>query len=234
MIRMVILLLRPLLRAVRWAPLAWASLASAAVVVLAALTRGAVVSCDAVVLARLSAGVLGATAGFGLVDPMAYDTLSTPVPRWVRMWLRTALSAGAALGAWGTTLALIVAFLPQGSPLLADDLALEAVTCVLTGLSGAAVAVRLRPRHGRAAALAGAAAQFALLSVTLFLTAELWLWPLQNDPQWPVAHRLWLVLLPLPAVCLALANRDAAARWRIGSVHRVDVGIRWVFPGRAL
>ncbi|MFI7028484.1 hypothetical protein ACIBK1_07230 [Microbispora rosea] len=217
MIRTALILVRPLLRAVDWAPLAWTWLASAAVIVAAALTRGAVVSCDAVVLSRLSAGAMGATAGFALVDPLAYGTLATPVPRWLRMWLRTALAAGAALAAWGTTLALIVVFLPQGSPLLAGDLALEAAACVLTGLSGAAVAVRLRPRHGRSAALAGAAAQFGLLAVTLFLTAELWLWPLQDDPQWPVAHRLWLFLLPLPVACLLSANANPVGRWS----HRV-------------
>lgn len=88
---------------------------------------------------------------------------------------------------------------------------------VLARLSGAAVAVRLRPRHGRSAALAGAAAQFTLLAITLFLTAELWLWPLQDDPQWPVAHRLWLVLLPLPVACLALAHGNPAKKWS----HRV-------------
>ncbi|MEU7890885.1 hypothetical protein AB0B54_35755 [Microbispora bryophytorum] len=226
MIRTALILVRPLLRAVDWAPLAWTWLASAAVIVTAALTRGAVVSCDAVVLSRLSAGAMGATAGFALVDPMAYGTLATPVPRWLRMWLRTALAAGAALTAWGTTLSLIVVFLPQGSPLLAGDLALEAAACVLTGLSGAAVAVRLRPRHGRSAALAGAAAQFGLLTVTLFLTAELWLWPLQDDPQWPVAHRLWLALLPLPVACLLLANANPVGRWS----HRVMAFFVGFFP----
>ncbi|WP_432929300.1 hypothetical protein ACQPZZ_04745 [Microbispora sp. CA-135349] len=102
---------------------------------------------------------------------------------------------------------------------------------MLTGLSGAAVAVRLRPRHGRSVALAGAAAQFTLLALTLFLTAKLWLWPLQDDPQWPVAHRLWAVLLPLPLVFLVAANGNPAARrWgRWG--HRVMAFFVGFLPG---
>ncbi|WP_432929302.1 hypothetical protein ACQPZZ_04750 [Microbispora sp. CA-135349] len=52
MIRTALILVRPMLRAVDWAPLARAWLTSAAVIVAVALTRGAVVSCDAVVLSR--------------------------------------------------------------------------------------------------------------------------------------------------------------------------------------
>lgn len=212
MIRTALLLLRPLLRAADWAPLAWAAATALGLLGATALVSGTVVTCDALVLLRLSAAVLGAAAGFCLVDPMAYGTLPLPVPRWLRMWMRTALAAGAALTAWCAALAIMIVSLPKGSSLLIGDVSLEAGTCVLAGLSGAAVAVRLRPAHGRTAALVGAAAQLALLVLTLFLTADLWMWPLQSDPRWPGAHRIWTAVLPLPLVALAVANRGLPGR----------------------
>lgn len=220
MTRVTLLLIRPLVRAIDWIPLVWAAAFATGLVVLIGSIERPLPTCDALPLLRMSAGILGAAAGFSLVDPMAYGTAPVPSPRWLRMWLRTALAAGTALGLWGAGFVIATLYLPHGSRLLVGDVTLEAAVCVLTGLSGAAVAVRIRPGHGRSAALLGAAVQSTLLVITLFLTADLWLWPLQSDLRWPGAHQAWLGLLPLPLACLAVAHRDLAGgtRQRPGNI----------------
>ncbi|GAA4576755.1 hypothetical protein [Planotetraspora kaengkrachanensis] len=196
-------LVRPLTRAIDWSPLA---IAGSLIVCVAALVPpgeplGPV---PALTLLRMAALLLGAAAGFALVDAMSASTAAVPVPRWVRQWARTAMALTAAGLVWGATYAIVSARLARGVAVTPSGLAVEAAVCMLVGVAGAATAVR---RHsGRQAALAGAAAQLAACVAALITGGGVW--PSLGDEQWDLTHAWWLAALPLPVLVLVAAHRD--------------------------
>lgn len=104
--RLVVLLARSLARAVPWWPLVAATL-------LAVLSQLPVLLAEPVPgLAlpglRLAGAGLGAAVCFALPDRMA-STVMAPSPRWVRQWLRVALTLLPAMAVWALLYLAVVA-----------------------------------------------------------------------------------------------------------------------------
>ena len=91
----------PIARAADWTALL---VVSAVTIGLAGIARP--VPVVLLLVLRLSGLLLGAAAAFILIDPMATSTAATPVPRWLRRWLRVAMALGPALTAWAVTFAV--------------------------------------------------------------------------------------------------------------------------------
>ncbi|GAA4587185.1 hypothetical protein GCM10023194_35380 [Planotetraspora phitsanulokensis] len=196
-------LMRPLARAVDWSPLAIA--ASLIVSVAALVPPGEPLGpVPALALLRTAALLLGAAAGFALVDAMSASTGAVPVPRWVRQWARTVIALSAAGLVWAATYAIVAARIVPGVAVTLPGLAVEAAVCMLVGSAGAATAVRRHP--GRQAALGGAVAQLAAYAATLITGAGVW--PALGDKHWDVTHAWWLAALPLPLLVLVAVHRD--------------------------
>jgi drug/metabolite transporter (DMT)-like permease len=153
---------------------------------------------------RMSGVLLGAAAAFILIDPMASSTRATPVPRWRRQWLRTALALGPAMAAWAVTFALAGRRTTFDLPWA--GLALEALVCSAIGVAATAFALRRVP--GKVAALAAPAAQVALIGISLLGPDESSPWPSPGSPQWTEVHRYWLAGLVVTLLALAWANLD--------------------------
>jgi hypothetical protein len=210
-------LLRALGRAIDWTPLGVAAVVTAllALVVDVGAANGLEL---ALLLARMSGLMLGAAAAFALVDAMTASTGPTPVPRWLRQWMRTLLAFTVAAAHWAAVASVLALRLPAGIRLPLAGAAVEAAVCVMVGLAGAAVAVRRN--QGRQAGLAGAITQLVLGAGTLFFGAGPW--PAAGDPDWEVVHRGWAATLPVLALCLLMANRDL--RGRPGVIRRRPTG----------
>ncbi|GAA3012605.1 hypothetical protein [Streptosporangium longisporum] len=202
-------LLRPLVRATDWTPLAVAAPLTTALA--AVVQPGEPVDPRlGLLVLRASAMLLGTAAAFALVDAMDTGTAATPVPRWIRQWTRTLMAAALAAAGWGVTYAIVTVRLAPGDAPPLPGTAVEAAGCVLAALAGAALAVRRHP--GRQAALAGAAVLLAL-TVAARLPGSA-AWPEPGDPRWDVVHAWWSAALPLPVLVLAWAHRDARERTR--------------------
>ncbi|WP_370944116.1 hypothetical protein AB5J62_34095 [Amycolatopsis sp. cg5] len=185
-------LIKPIGRAMDWTPLAVAVPAMIALAVAAGIEP---VSVAATI--RLGALLLGAAAGFALVDPVP---VVTPVPRWVRQWLRTLLAFVAAAAAWCAMFAVFASRAAPGAGF--GGYALEAAVCLSAGLACTAVVV-LR-RADRVAGAVGAAVLLALAASTFFYEGRVW--PLPEEPDWSAVHQGWLVALPIPVLVLTMAN----------------------------
>ncbi|MEV7519880.1 hypothetical protein [Streptomyces sp. NPDC091371] len=203
MIRLSAPLLGPLVRAIDWIPVA-AAAAVAAVLALATTPGSPVDPDNAAITLRMCGVLLGAAAGFALVDTAAATTTVVPVPRWLRQWLRLLLVAVAAGAAWTAALLLLSARLAEGTELAAAGLATEAAVSVAAGLACTALLVRRRPE--RFAAVIGAAVLLGLAVGTLpwFETV----WPYPGSPDWDRIHQVWLAVLPAPLLALAFAHRE--------------------------
>ncbi|MCG5217483.1 hypothetical protein [Streptosporangium sp. KLBMP 9127] len=207
--RSAILLLRPLLRAIDWPPAATVAVCTAAVALLAFPGRD-LDPFTALTLTRMAGLLFGAASAFALVDAMSVSSGALPVPRWLRQWLRTLMVLVPVTAGWGLTYAIVLARLAPGASLPLAGTALEAAVCVLAALGGAAVAVRRS--QGRQAALTGAAVLGALVVASLFLSGDLWPWPLPGDVSWEPVHRGWLAALPVVLTVLVVAHRDLRGR----------------------
>ncbi|WP_213453333.1 hypothetical protein [Rhizomonospora bruguierae] len=202
-IRLGMLLLKPLARAVPWWPLAAAA-------TLAVLGQLPVLFAEPVAgLAlpglRLAAAALGAAACFALPDRMA-STVLAPSPRWVRQWLRLALNLIPAVAVW---VLLYLAVVAVGGRLVVEPagyLTLQAAVCGLIPLAAAAVAARYRNNLG--AALTGPLVQGVALVGTLFFPGTRSPWPIPPETGWTVAHLCWPPALVVSAAVLLFANRD--------------------------
>ncbi|MEV4799359.1 hypothetical protein AB0K18_05030 [Nonomuraea sp. NPDC049421] len=204
--RVALLLVRPFVRAIDWAPLIAVTVFTAGLVSLVRhgepLPPG-----DALVLLRVCGTLLGAAAAFGLVDAMSADLGATAVPRWVRQALRCLLPGAAAVAIWSAAYAAVLSRLPQGALFPVGDLLVEAGVCLGIALAAAATAVRFAP--GRQAAMAAVVVQLGLVLATLLLPEQVWLWPPTcGFGHWDEAHLFWRAMLPLPYLWLILAGRD--------------------------
>lgn len=202
-IRMGMLLLKPLARAVPWWPLAAAT-------VLAVLSQlPAMLAEPAPGLAlpglRLAAAALGAAVCFALPDLMA-STVMAPSPRWVRQWLRVGLTLLPAVAVWALLYLAVVAV--SGRPVVGPTgyITLQAAVCGLIPLAAAAVAARYRDDLG--AALTGPLVQGVALVGTLFFTGTKSPWPIPPETGWTTAQLCWPPALALSAAVLLLANRE--------------------------
>ncbi|WP_214410313.1 hypothetical protein [Sphaerisporangium fuscum] len=198
---LVIRLLRPLARAIDWVPL----LVTGALTVLLVCVLDAGSPLDpstSFTLLRMTGGLLGAAAGFTVLDAMAPTTAAAPVPRGVRHRIRCAAGGLAAGAWWAMASAVAVARLPEGGVLRLPGMAVEAAACVAAGLLAASIATRFHP--GRAAALAGMGGLLAVFSVTLVLR---WPWPYPDDPAWEAVHHGWTAALVLLLVALEVTGR---------------------------
>ncbi|MFH8556232.1 hypothetical protein ACH4GP_28575 [Streptomyces celluloflavus] len=196
-------LLPPLIRAIDWVPVGAAAVVSLGLA-LVTTPGSAVEPANAMVTLRMAGVLLGAAAGFALVDAAAVTTAVAPVPRWLRQWIRTLLVAGAAAAAWAGTLLLLMVRLADGTEMRTPGLVTEAAVSLLIGLACTAVAVRQRPE--RIAAVIGAAALLVIAVSTLPYVEDVWPYP--ASPRWGEIHRAWLWVLPTPLLTLALAHRD--------------------------
>ncbi|WP_052423036.1 hypothetical protein [Nonomuraea candida] len=199
------LLVRPLVRAVDWAPLAVVTAFAAGLLTLVnagePLAGG-----DALLLMRVVGTLLGSAAAFALVDAMTADLGAAPTPRWARQALRCLLAAGAAVAVWSCAFAYALARLPEGTLFPVTDLLIEMAVCLGVALAAAATAVRHAP--GRQAAMAAVVVQLGLVLGTILLPDAVRLWsPTCGFGHWDEAHRFWLAMLPVPYGWLALACR---------------------------
>ncbi|MDF2706893.1 MAG: hypothetical protein K0R62_2545 [Nonomuraea muscovyensis] len=201
-----LLLLRPLARAIDWAPLVVVAVFTAGLVSLVqygeSLPGG-----DALVLMRICGTLLGAAAAFGLVDAMSADLGAAAVPRWVRQALRCLLPGGAAIAIWLAAFSYILTRLPEDTLFPVGDLLIEVGVCLGIALAAAATAVRFAP--GRQAAMAAVVVQLAMVLGTILLPQQVRLWPPTcGFEYWDQAHLFWLATLPLPYLWLIFAGRD--------------------------
>ncbi|GAA5178598.1 hypothetical protein GCM10023322_06140 [Rugosimonospora acidiphila] len=201
--RLGLLLVRPLARAVPWWPLA----AAAALAALSQLPALLAEPAPGLALPglRLAAAGLGAAVCFAMPDRMA-STVMAPSPRWLRQWLRVALTLLPAAVVWALLYRAVVAV---GGRLVAGPagyLTLQAAVCGLTPLAAAAVAARYRDELS--AALTGPLVAGVALVGTLFFTGTRSPWPIPAQPGWTVAQLCWPVALAVNAAVLLFANRD--------------------------
>ncbi|MFD9947318.1 hypothetical protein ACFWYW_22145 [Nonomuraea sp. NPDC059023] len=204
--RVALLLVRPLARAIDWAPLAVVAVFTAALVSLVGFGQ-VLPGGDALVLMRVCGTLLGAAAAFGLVDAMSADLGAAAVPRWVTQALRCLLPGGVAIAIWLAAFAYVLTRLPDGALFPVGDLLIEVGVCLGIALAAAASAVRFAP--GRQAAMAAVVVQMALVLGTVLLPEQVRLWPPTcGFGYWDQAHLFWLAMLPLPYLWLILAGRD--------------------------
>lgn len=196
--RVTVLLVRPLARALDWGPL------------LAVVGVGLLIS--AIVEPRIGAGLLvlrmvaalaGGAAAFALVDPMDTSTRAAPVGRWRRQWIRSGLALGASTVAGGGALWVIADRLP--APLPVGGLVVEMALLTALGLAGGAASVR--STSSRAAALGGLATVAAVVGASLLLPDPHTPWTAPGDARWDHVHRLLAAGLAVPVLVLALVNR---------------------------
>ncbi|MFD1543391.1 hypothetical protein, partial [Nonomuraea guangzhouensis] len=131
---MPLLLLRPLVRAISWAPLAVVTLFTAALVTLAdygqPLTAGM-----GLVLLRVSGTLLASAAAFALVDAMSGG--AQPVSHRLRQAERCLLAGGAAVAVWLGAFAYVLSRLPDGALFPVGDMLIEVGVCLGIGLAAA-------------------------------------------------------------------------------------------------
>ncbi|WP_433427542.1 hypothetical protein [Nonomuraea sp. CA-141351] len=204
--RVAFLLVRPLARAIDWAPLVVVTVFTAGLVSLVqygeALPAG-----NALVIMRICGTLLGAAAAYGLVDAMSTDLGAAAVPRWVRQALRCLLPGGAAIAIWLAAFSYILTRLPEDVLFPVGDLLIEVGVCLGIALAAAANAVRFAP--GRQAAMAAVVVQLAMVLGTILLPQQVRLWPPTcGFGYWDQAHLFWLAMLPLPYLWLIVAGRD--------------------------
>lgn len=201
--RQVAVLLGPICHAVPWLPLAGA--AGLSLLVLLPSLLADPVPYAALTGLRVAAVMLGAGAAFAMVDPMAPATVA-PTPRWLRQWLRLVVVVVPAVAVWSVLHTVAVAVLGPTATGPVRDIAVEAATCGLAGLAGAAVGGRYR--HTVVGALAGPMTQFTLIVSTHFIAEDYSAWALPNNPHWETIHRGWSIGLLIIVAVLVAANRD--------------------------
>lgn len=202
---LVIQLIRPIVRAIDWIPLAVTGLL--AVVMASAIDAGSSLGVGtAFTLLRMMGVVLGAAAGFAVIDEMSVSTGAAPVPRWLRQWLRCGFGGLAAALFWGIACAVAVARLREGGELRVAGMAVEAAVCIAIGLLAASLAGRVH--QGKAAALAGMGGLLAIVAVTLVTQGPYWPWLYPGEANWEVVHYGWLAVLAPVLAALGWASRD--------------------------
>ncbi|GAA3139842.1 hypothetical protein [Nonomuraea roseoviolacea] len=200
----VIRLIGPVARAVDWIPVLVSGLL--VVVLVSVLDAGSPLgSGTALTLLRMAGPLLGAAAGFTVLDEMAASTAASPVPRVLRHRIRCAAGALTAGACWAAACAIAVARLPAGGVLPVPGIAVEAAACVVAGLLAATVAARRY--EGRAAALAGMGGLLAVFAVTLVLRGPYWPWLYPREPAWETVHHGWTAALAVLLVALDVAGR---------------------------
>ncbi|MEV0203451.1 hypothetical protein [Nonomuraea sp. NPDC050691] len=201
---LMIRLIRPVARAVDWIPLLLSGLLT--VVLVSVIDAGSPLgSGTALTLLRMAGPLLGAAAGFTVLDEMAASTAASPVPRVLRHRIRYVAGALTAGAWWAVACAIAVARLPGGGVLRVPGMAVEAATCVVAGLLAATTAARRY--EGKAAALIGMGALLAVFSVTLVLRGPYWPWLYPGEPAWESVHLGWAVTLALLLVALDVVGR---------------------------
>ncbi|GIH71149.1 hypothetical protein Mth01_34020 [Sphaerimonospora thailandensis] len=192
------------MRAIAWAPLLVTGVLAIAMIGL--LDAGSPLdSGDSLTLLRMMGPLLGAAAGFTVLDEMAAATAANPVSRGLRHRIRC-LAGGLTAGAWwAVTCAIAVARLPEGGVLRLPGMAVEAATCIVAGLLAVSVAARFY--QGRAAVLAGMGGLLGVFSVTLVLHGPYWPWLYPDRPTWEVVHYGWSAALVLLLVALDVTGR---------------------------
>jgi hypothetical protein len=210
-IRQVVLLAVPVARMLPWAPVAAAVVLS----LLACLpaVAGAAAPASQVWALRIAAFLLGASACFALIEPLT-PVSATPTPRWLRQWLRTVIALTPAIAVWLALFSLAANSIPAHDLPFAD-LAAEASVCGLTGVAGTAVAARRG--HSPTTALAGPAAQGALIAATLFLPGDHSPWLLPTAAASGTIHDCWTAAVPIPLLILGVANLEPWP-WNIPSI----------------
>ncbi|WP_031160283.1 hypothetical protein [Streptosporangium roseum] len=198
-------LIRPVTRAIDWIPLAVTGML--AVVMASVIEAGSPLGVGtAFTLLRMMGVMLGAAAGFAVIDEMTASTGAVPVSRRLRQWLRCGFGGLAAGLFWGIACAVAVARLPAGGELRVAGMAVEAAVCIAVGLLAASVAGRVH--HGRAAALAGMGGLLVVVSVSLVLRGPYWPWLYPQEENWEIVHCGWLAVLPPVLAALNWVGRD--------------------------
>ncbi|MEU7834303.1 hypothetical protein [Nonomuraea sp. NPDC049129] len=199
-----LLLLRPLVRAIDWAPLAVVTLFTAALVTLADFGQP-LTSAMGLILLRIAGTLLGSAAAFALVDAMSGGP--EPVRHRLRQAQRCLLAGGPAVAVWLGAFAYVLSRLPEETLFPVGDMLIEVGVCLGIGLAAAATAVRYAA--GRQAAMAAVVVQLVLVLGTILLPPEVRLWPPTcGFGHWDEAHRFWLFALPVPYLWLVVSGRD--------------------------
>ncbi|GLW98654.1 hypothetical protein [Microtetraspora sp. NBRC 16547] len=202
---LVIQLIKPIVRAIDWIPLA--ATGTLAVVMAWLIDAGSPLNTGtALTLLRMMGVMLGAAAGFAVIDEMTASTAATPVPRWLRQWLRCGFGGLTAGLSWAVACAVASARLPENGGLRVAGMAVEAAVCITVGLLAASVAGRVH--QGRAAALAGTGGLLVIVSVSLVLRGPYWPWLYPQEENWEIVHWGWSAVLPPVLTALGWVSRD--------------------------
>ncbi|GIH93659.1 hypothetical protein ACFFMN_21210 [Planobispora siamensis] len=201
---LVILLLRPVARAVDWVPLVVAG--ALALLPVSVINAGSALDPGiSLILLRMAGVLLGVAAGFAVADAMGASTAADPVPRGLRHRIRCAFGGLTAAAFWAAACAVVTARLPEGGTLPVPGMAVEAAACVAAGLLAASVAGRAY--QGRTVALAGMSGLLAVVAVTTVLRGPYRPWLLPEEDTWDAVHHGWLAALVLLLVAADLTGR---------------------------
>lgn len=205
-------LVRPLARAVNWAPIAPAGGLALLLVWLRAQDAYSGLE-ELIVALRAAAILLAVAAAFSLDDAAAGTTASTPSPLLLRRTVRVALIALPTAGLWTGALWLAARKpLPGPSPLPVALLTLELATVVMISLGLAAAAVRWG--HGSSGGLAASSAVLGLTVMTWLIPEGVRPWVYPGHANWTAAHRWWAVALVASLTWFAWAGLDTRRRRR--------------------
>jgi hypothetical protein len=205
----VLLLLRPVARAVPWAPFLTAAGAGLAIVGVPAAMSVVLGPDDLVGLLRVAAVCAALGLAFALDDPAARSLETVPTPRPLRYAVRIAVLAPALAAWWALILTVTVAGAQQdtATALPLRGLTAEAGALALTALAVAAIRIRVRPDGG--GLVAGPTVLVLALAATS-LPERLVLFVPPDSPQWQTAHGRWASVLVLAFAALAWAARQPA------------------------
>jgi len=208
------LAVRPVVRSVRWAPLAGAAVGGVVLVWLMGPDRPS--PSTSLSSLRLAAFVLCAGAAFAL-DDQAADTLApSPTPLLARRVLRLALVVAAAGLLWAALIATAMVAAPAGQgPIPAAAATLEVAALLAFTLGAAVVAGRWAP-HGLGGLAGGPALTLAVLGAYMAQMR----WPRHltffpfgpDDPAWVAAHQRLSVVLAVALAVLVAESLDPARR----------------------
>ena len=216
--RQALALLRPLLRAIQWAPAAIAGLLAPAIIGLAVSSTGTG-SRELIMALRTVAVILCIGAVFSLDDPAASSTAATPTSLLRRRLLRVALAMTVVAIPWGGSLWLVAHWNPpRGEKPPLTTISLEMLTLLGLTLAFAAVVARITGLDSPGSATASLLLVLVAASLLLPPTWSPWLSPGQAAP-FGQRHQWWAVAFLLSQVCFLWATREPYWRVRLRLNH---------------
>jgi hypothetical protein len=204
-----LVLVRPTVRAVTWAPVLGGTTAGIAVMVAAVLLEDDLGAPTLANLVRLAAVCTAVGAAFLLDDPAARTIRTVPVPLMVRTFVRVAVALPVLGGGWAVA-AVVADRDSDGLPLA--GLALEAAAIGAVTLAVAAARLYAGDGSDNPAGPLAAGAVLVIAVMAVFLNRPVVWFAAPDDPGWGVAHRWWAAVLAAAVVLIAVICRGRPFR----------------------